>query len=127
MQHSNTALSVTCCVSKRSNVQFMVQLMDNNFVIVENQLCKSDCCLRFTLSPGEYVICVCPFQKDRSINPLAQYRWIKLVPYTHNAQFFIFNCFLTCKRVPVNFWLTDAHYPNLPIQEGELYLWRTIS
>ena len=127
MQHSNTTLSVTCCVSKGFHAQFMVQLMDNNFVVVEEQLCKADRCLRFTVLPGEYVICVCPFQKDRSINPLAQCRWIKLVPNFHSAQFFVFNQLLKRKLVTVNFCLTDAHYPNLPIQEGELYLWPTIS
>lgn len=129
MQQHNATLSVGCYVIKSRNGLFMVQLTDNNNIIIGHRQCHANEHVHFSdLAPGDYVISVCPCQEDHLINPLGLSRWVVLSSDCNSSQFFVFNRFFLLPQKPakMNFTLTDRYYPNLPIKEGELILWRNI-
>lgn len=127
---SGTAFSVTCDVIGRDFGLFTIQLFDASHTMVSQRRCRSNSTARFSVaSQGEYMITVTPCQTKDDISPLGASRWTLLGPSSHSAQFFRFN--IMTRRPPdlvgVGFSLTDAYYSNLPINKGDLKLWRNIS
>jgi len=127
-KNSGTALSVTCDIVGGLFEIFVIQLFDESNTVVSQRQCSANCTARFSVeTQGAYMITVFPCLA-KCVSPLGASRWVALDPARHNIQFFRF-CQVV-QRPPqlvcAHFSLTDAYYPNLPINEGELTLWQNI-
>lgn len=126
---SGTALSVICDTVGGPFGIFIIQLLDENNAVLSQCRCRANCTAKFSVNTqGVYMITVVPCRTKGFINPMGASRWVTLNPDGHSLQFFRF-CHVTQRPqlVHARFSLTDAYYPNLPINEGELKLWQIIS
>lgn len=127
---SGTALSVVCDAVGGSLEMFIIQLLDETHAVVSQCCCRANSTARFSVTTqGVYMITVVPCLTKGGISPMGASRWVALTPDGHSLQFFKF-CAVAQRPpelVKLRFSLTDAYYPNLPINEGVLKLWQIIS
>lgn len=127
---SGTALSVVCDAVGGTSEMFIIQLSDETRAVVSQCRCRANSTAKFSVTTqGVYMITVVPCQTKGGICPRGASRWVVLTPDGHSLQFFKF-CPMAQRPpelVRIGFSLTDAYYPNLPINEGELKLWQIIS
>lgn len=127
---SDTALSVVCDTVGGSFGMFIIQLSDENHAVVSQCQCRASCTAKFSVTTqGVYMITVVPCLEKGGTSPMGASRWVALAPAGHSLQFFRFYPMAqySPELVKLRFSLTDAHYLNLPINEGELKLWQIIS
>lgn len=127
---SGTALSVICDIVGGPCGIFLIQLSDETRAIVSQCRCRANATAKFPINtPGLYRITVVPCPEKDFVSPMGASRWVALTPDGHSLQFFKFCHMAQCPMplVRVQFSLTDAYYPNLPINEGALKLWHNIS
>lgn len=126
---SGTALSVTCDIVGGFFEMFIVELSDENNTLVSQCRCRANSAAKFSVNTqGAYMITVSPCRTTGRISPTGASRWVTLGPACCSIQFFRF-CHVAQhppQLVHTRFSLTDAYYPNLPINEGELKLWQNI-
>lgn len=127
---SGTALSVICDTVGGPFGMFIIQLSDEDHAVVSQCECRASYAAKFSVATqGIYRITVVPYPEKGSISPMGASRWVALIPGGHSLQFFRF-CPVVRRPpqppVKVRFSLTDAYYPNLPIDEGVLKLCQTI-
>lgn len=81
----------------------------------------------FSLSPQKlYWITVKTARSSHALTPCCICRQIYCHCSGMNTQYFIFKPYFVMPALPhakIEFKLTDAYYPNLPISEGVLTLW----
>lgn len=114
-------LGVVCEIRGGGCGRFNVRLYDTYGRCLDEQRCPSSRTVWLTVPErGEYEISVsaCPFG---GMNLLGAHRYVMLTPENTVVQRFIFMR-RPCPAIPVHFTLTDAAYPDMPIEGGKLLL-----
>lgn len=106
---------------------FEIAVVDCDKNVVGRVLCAAGQKAGFAVPcEGQYRVTATVCANDGSISPGALSTWLTVSQGSVLSKTLVFGAVAhtPCpKTVPVEFLLTDAHYKNLPIEKGALFLW----